>query len=87
MNSKTLAVLLLSASGISGATGTWAGGSRAEEKVQQLETKVNAITTQQGVIINELGHLKDSADEAKVSNSDQDEKLTRIITILEERNN
>jgi hypothetical protein len=94
INVKTASILLLAASGISGATGTYAGGSRAEDRVKDLESKVTAISenqvevmTTQRIILGQIGKINNSADDARESDNEQDRKLERIITILEEREN
>ena len=70
---------------IGGGTGTFAGGSRADDRVNTLEKEVKEIAVTQGKILTELDHLKASAEESKQSNKEQDGKLTEIITILKER--
>ena len=92
LDKKTISILVLVASSISGVTGTYAGGAKAEERVKQLEGKVQAISekqvqvmTKQEVILKEIDKLQTSADTAQVDRVNQDKKLTEIITILSER--
>ena len=92
LDKKTISILVLVASSISGVTGTYAGGAQAEERVKQLEGKVQAISekqvqvmTKQEVILKEIDKLHDSANSARSERSGQDKKLTEIITILSER--
>lgn len=89
---KTMGVVVAAVMAASGGAGTWAGGARAQQELIELEHRVDGIAENQAAIITDLGHIKnnqekltEAAQKGAEAANERDKKLTKILTILEER--
>lgn len=85
--SGLLAVVILMAGG----TGTLAGGSAGERRIENLEEKVHGIAVTQGKILTEVEHLKDEqekvgdfVDSVIDDRRERDAKLYDILKAVED---
>ncbi len=87
-NLERLIILIVTAV-LAGGTGTWAGGSSADQKVEQIEDKVQAIALTQRDILGEVKTLRenqeDLEEEVKADRLSRDAKLDAILKAVNGR--